>query len=246
MTLDGNREARMIHAMSAPSALAVLRSLPHFATLPETRLQDLAAGCVVKKLDSGAALFREGEPCRVFFVVISGGAIVFRTAPDGRRQVLHRIKPGMSFAEAAALTMRVFPASAEATEPGTEVLAIDAARVLKEFQRDETLAAAMVSSLCQWLLRLVERVDELSAASAGARLARHLLRLPATGRDSTLRIELPMAKKDLAVHLAITPETLSRLLKRWGDRGIIDNEGKSLLIKDAEALETIAIGTEGD
>lgn len=232
--------------MATPQLLIALRSLPHFKSASQESLSRLAPACSTKKLAAGEPIFREGEPCRAFYAVLAGGAIVFRAGEDGRRQVLHRIKPGMSFAEAAALSMKLYPASAEATEPDTELLAIDAKRILAEFQADPSLAGAMVGSLCMWLLRMVERVDELSAASAGARLARHLLRLPATGADDAMRIELPMAKKDLAAHLAITPETLSRLLKRWSDREIIDNEGKTLVIKDSESLETIATGVEAD
>lgn len=232
--------------MTPPKLLTALRVLPHFRGIASESLSRIASACVTKTLGAGESIFHEGEPCRAFYAILEGGAVVYRAGEDGRRQILHRIKPGMSFAEAAALTMRVYPASAEATEPGTELLVIDARHILAEFQKDPSLAGAMVGSLCQWLLRMIERVDELSAASAGARLARHLLRLPAAGSGSDVRIELPMAKKDLAAHLAITPETLSRLLKRWSDRGVIDNEGKTLVIKDAETLETIATGAEGE
>lgn len=232
--------------MTNPTLTVALRALPHFRGVSNESLARVAAACTSRKLRAGEPVFREGETCRAFFAVVTGGAVVFRSGEDGRRQILHRIKPGMSFAEAAALTMKIYPASAEATVDDTEIIAIDGKRILGEFQADPSLAGAMVGSLCMWLMRLVERVDELSAASAGARLARHLLRLPASGAGADLRIELPMAKKDLAAHLAITPETLSRLLKRWGDRGIVDNEGKTLVIKDPESLETIATGAEAD
>ena len=98
----------------------------------------------------------------------------------------------------------------------------------------------MVGSLSQWLLGLVERIDELSVASAGARLARYLLRQPSHRIESATQVELPMAKKELAAHLAIAPETLSRLLRRWQDAGLVRSEGRTLTVLDERLLAALA------
>ena len=98
----------------------------------------------------------------------------------------------------------------------------------------------MVSSLAIWLHGMVERVEELQVASAGARLARYLLKLPAKGATDPLEVELPLAKKDLAAHLAITPETFSRLLRRWQDQGIVGAQGKKLRLLDTRVLTALA------
>ena len=38
------------------------------------------------------------------------------------------------------------------------------------------------------------------------------------------------------------PETLSRLLAAWRDKGIVESRGRELLIQDVAALEEIADG----
>jgi len=138
------------------------------------------------------------------------------------------------------LSMQRYPASAAAIEPGTQLVEVGAAPFLEVFHSDRRMAAAMVSALSMWLLGLVERVDELSVASAGARLARFLLRQPSRVESGETRVELPMAKKELAGHLAITPETLSRLLRRWQDRGIVRSEGRTLVVLDENLLAAVA------
>ena len=114
------------------------------------------------------------------------------------------------------------------------------------------MGSAVIASLCIHLLRLAERVEELSVPSAEARLARYVLRQPARAqpariqgaRKSELEVELGMKKKDLATHLAMAPETLSRVLRRWRERGwVTDAEGGSgalLSILDGAALEELA------
>ncbi len=217
-----------------------LRAVPHFASAEEATLAQLAAGSRITRHDAGDLVFHEGAAPRAFFVVRRGGVRVFRVAPDGRVQVLHRLAPGGTFAEAAVLNMRSYPATAEATEDGTEILEVGAATFLRLFDTDPRLPRAMAASLCAWLRLLVGRVEELSVASAGARLARYLLDLPARDSDDGLVIALPTTKRELAERLAITPETLSRQLRRWHDHAVIVSERDRIVLLEPGTLLKIA------
>jgi CRP-like cAMP-binding protein len=92
------------------------------------------------------------------------------------------------------------------------------------------------------LVSLVERVEELSLAQAGERLARWLLRQPASGSPERLEVELSMSKRDIASHLAMTPETLSRLLRKWQEQGWIESRRSSVVIQSADQLSALADG----
>lgn len=219
---------------------ADLRFLPHFRGLPADLLQAIAAGSRRLIFETGQPVFSEGEPARAFYCVRRGTVKVYRISADGREQVLHHLGEGRTFAEAAVLTMPAFPAHAVAIVADTELIEIGAPRFLELFRNDPRLAAAMVSSLSMWLIGLTERVEELSVASATARLAHYLLRLPSRVEKGAIAIELPFAKKDLAAHLAITPETLSRLLRRWQDAGLLRTSGRLLEVLDERLLVAIA------
>jgi len=218
----------------------VLRTLPIFAALDAATLSTIAAGGRRLRLSAGESILREGEPCRGFFAVVAGGAKLFRLSPDGREQVLQRVRAGQTFAEAAVLTMKRYPANAVATETPTEIVEIGAESFLRLFDGDRHVAKAMVASMSTWLLRLVGRVEELTVLSAGARLARFVLDLPSSNSADGLVVELPLAKKDLAASLGITPETLSRLLRKWQDLEIVRGDGASIVVLDSDALVAIA------
>ena len=222
-----------------PDLAAALATLPHFRGLPADLLERVAACARARELRAGEAVFQQGEPSRAFFAIREGGVRVYRLSPDGREQVLHHLREGHTFAEAALLSMGRYPAHAVATRTPTRLLEIGAGfpQLLRE---DPRLAPAMVGSLSMWLVGLVDRIEELSVASAGARLARYLLKLPASGAADALAIELPLAKKELAGHLAIAPETLSRLLRRWQDSGVVRTDGPRLTILDSRVLVAIA------
>lgn len=226
--------------MASDPILSDLRQLPAFRSLPPDLLAEVAACCKPTTLQAGETIFREDEPVRAFFVVRAGSVKVFRLSADGHEQVLHHLRSGQTFAEAAVLSMKRYPAHAEAIEAGTQLLEVAADSFLRLFRSDDRLAGAMVSSLSMWLAGLVERIDELSVASAGARLARFLVRQPSRRVEGATLVELPMAKKELAAHLAIAPETLSRLLRRWQDAGLVRSEGRTLSLLDERVLATLA------
>jgi CRP-like cAMP-binding protein len=221
-----------------------LRALPHFKTLPADLLAKIAATAKRHHHTAGDFLFSEGDPCRSFYAIESGAVKLYRTSSDGREQVVHNLHAGATFAEAALLSFGRFPVSGVVTETPTDLIEIGGERFLRLFKEDDRLAPAMVASLSMRLVSLVERVEELSLVQAGSRLARWLLRQPASAAAEPA-IELVLAKKDLAAHLAMTPETLSRLLRRWQEDGWIESERTRVVLKKPERLLDLADGTAG-
>jgi CRP/FNR family transcriptional regulator len=174
--------------------------------------------------------------------VRSGSVKLYRIGREGHEQVLHHLGAGRSFAEAAVLSMPAYPAHALVLETPTELVEVAGAPFRELLARDPDLSIAMVASLSMWLAGLADRVEELSLSSAAARLAHHLLRRPARREGEALAIALEMSKKELAAHLAMTPETLSRLLGRWQEEGWIQNERTRVVLRDPRSLLALADG----
>jgi len=224
-----------------PAALSTfLAGLPHFRGLDPDLLAAVAATGTVRELSAGDEVFREGQRCDGLFAVESGSVKIYRLREDGGERIVHRVGPGRSFAEAALFHGGRFPARAAALETPTRVVRLQREGFLALFEGEPRLAASMVGSLSTWLHTLVEHIETLSIASAGARLAHHLMRLPAVDEAGVLVVTLPMPKKDVAAMLSITPETLSRLLARWKARGVVAVDGARVELRDVTALETLA------
>jgi CRP/FNR family transcriptional regulator len=228
--------------MSRDEIQRALSELPHFRDVEPELLGRVAGLCSVVEPGEGETVFREGQRCDAFFVVLAGLVVVYKLAPDGREQVMHHIVPGQTFAEAALFHFHRFPASARGGAPGTRLLRVDGARFLELFRAEPALAASMVGSLCGWLHALLDRVEVLTQLNAGQRLASWVLRRPARSEGGRLVLELPLAKKDLAAELSITPETLSRLLAGWKERRLLEVDGKRLTLLDTRALQALADG----
>ena len=228
--------------MSDPTIFETLSALPHFHLLEPDLRERLATLSRSRSLRAGEILFHEGEACRGFFAIRRGGIKLYRATPDGREQVVHNFRAGQTFAEAALLNLGHYPVSAVATESPTELVEICGEPFLRLLHEESRLAPAVVGSLCMRLVALVERVEELSLISAGSRLARWLLRQPSKAEARGFRIELVLPKKELAAHLSMTAETLSRLLRRWHDEGLVESERGSLTILEPDRLAALGEG----
>lgn len=229
--------------MDATAIRESLARLPHFQSLDEERLARIVACSRARSYKANESVFLQGETCRAFFVIETGAVRLYRLTPDGKQQIVHDLRAGQSFAEAAMFQFGVYPVHCEATEASTELIEIDAERFLRLFREDPRIAEVMVSSLCQRLFRLVSRIEELTVVSASARLARYVLNLPGSGAGP-IEVELPFSKKQLAGHLSITPETLSRLLSKWRERGVMESHGRRLVVHTVDTLEAIADGAK--
>ncbi len=223
----------------------LLGSLPHFRDLDEDLLGELVAASRLLRHGSEEILFAQGEPCAGIHVVLEGAVRLYRLTLDGNEQVVQDFGPRQVFAEAALFQASGYPVHAKAVREPTLVVRIDRARFLDLLKLHPALSMAMLQAFAGHLQRLVDRVQELSVASASMRLAGYLLRLRARAASEAQRelvLELPMRKRDLAAYLSIAPETLSRIFARWRQRSLLEVEGSRIRVRDPALLELVADG----
>lgn len=118
--------------MLDPQLLATLRSLPLFAGLPPAQLERLARITRVSRYDPGAAVFRQWEVARGFYMVLSGHGQLIQQGTDGGQRLLADVVPNQYFNEAALVTELVEQATFFITAPSL-VLHIARADYLKNF-----------------------------------------------------------------------------------------------------------------
>jgi len=98
----------------------------------------------------------------------------------------------------------------------------------------------LMSSMAFWVRHLIGLMEDIVLRDAAGRLARHLLE--ACGVEGQT-FTLPGLKKDLASHLNLTSETVSRTLRRFADAGLIQQlEGGRLRILRRDDLKNVADG----
>ncbi len=213
------------------AALAnALRSCQLFAGLPALDLQAIADCAVIKSLNKGGYLFRQGDPSHGFYVVQRGALNVHRVNALGREQVIHIFRAGESFAEGTLGTEAGYPADARAVEP-SQVLLIQKNGFLALLRRQPELALLMLSSMSAHLRILVGQLEDLTLKNVETRLANWLVkRCPDPQRQQPVNIELTITKRVLAAELGTVSETFSRTLARFRQQKLVAVKGKTLIV----------------
>jgi CRP/FNR family transcriptional regulator len=221
-------------------ALSVLRHIPLFAGMPEDQIRILSESAREKNIRPGQMIFADAQESRALHIVVWGRVKIFKSTPEGREQTIFVFGPGEPFC-LTALTDQCSPAGATALED-TRILFFPA-EVLEDLARKEpSLLFNMLLVLSRRLKESMELIESLSLKEIPQRLASFLAHsLAQEGRYD--RVDLRFSQRELAKIIGATPETLSRVLKRMSEEGILSLKGRrTIRVLSREGLQRLARG----
>jgi CRP-like cAMP-binding protein len=214
----------------------LLQRHPLFVAFDDARFERVVASATLIRLDAHQVLFQRGDRARAFYVVVEGQMKLFMQSRAGDEKILALVNAGQAFAEAMMFMQApMYPVSAGATEV-TTLIAIPNADFLAALKDDTGTCLRLLGAFSQRLHAQVQEIEELTLESAGNRLIRHLARRAVRDEDGTLRVHFDETRQMLASQLAIKPETLSRLTRALTDAGLIESDGRDIVIRDLERL----------
>lgn len=216
-----------------------MKDIPLFSGLDADELQSINGIAARRNYRKGELIFSEGDPAEGLFVVESGRVKIFKLSPEGKEHVLHIFGPGKMFAEAAMFSGKTYPAFAEALV-GSKVVFIPKGDFLELIKESPALSLKMLATLSLRLRIFTDIIEDLSLKEVSARMAKYLLDLSVKSGDNTFQLDTK--KSDLALRLGTTGETLSRTLRKFKDKGIVDIRGKEVSILRKDALQEISAG----
>ena len=189
---------------------------------------------------AGDHVFREGDPFEAIAAVRAGTVKTYTIDRDGREHVLGFHLPGEVIG-LNAIAGDKYPCNA---------VALDTVTLCRFSFPQISVLATRLPGVQQTLFRLLSRDIGTASLLAGdwsadERMAAFLVglsrRLAARG-FSPDRFQLTMARTDIANYLRLAPETVSRVLKRFQDEGLLQVERRELEILDRSRLESLAGG----
>ena len=225
--------------MRAPKVMTrtFLANLALFHELGSEDLDRIAAGTTELRIQKGRILFRRGEPCVGFHVIVYGRVKLGFVSPQGTEKVIEILGPGQSFGEAVMFLERPYPVNAECLADSL-LLHISKATLDAELLRDKRLARMMLAGLSRRLVGLVADVEAYSLRSGMQRVIGYLLGDIDQRDDLTppIRIVLDTSKGVIASRLTLTPEHFSRSLGELSSEKLITVKGAEITILDPERL----------
>jgi CRP/FNR family transcriptional regulator, anaerobic regulatory protein len=187
-------------------------------------LEGLPGIGITVAVEPGQTVVVEGDPIEHYYRIVSGTVRLYPSIADGRRQ-------GIDFLSAHdCFGLTELDCHACGVEAVSRVVMIRYPRRLLEtaVQSDPDLARRLFQLACAELGRAQEQMLLLGRKTADERIASFLLRLAATGDPGAQPpvLTLTMSRLDIADHLGLTIETVSRTVSRFRREALIALPGR--------------------
>ena len=220
--------------------LSLLAKLPLFQKLDESALKMLDRILMVREFGKGENIFIEGSEAAGFYIIIKGRVKVFKLSADGKEQILHIAGSRELLGAVSAFAGDPYPAYADAMEK-TRVFFFPRKEFLVLIQKEPSVVMNMMASLAMRLQHFTRMIEDLSLKEVPGRLAAYLLYLSKQSGGSD-NIEIDISKGQLASLLGTIPETLSRILRKMNEKGILKVSGRKIELLNKRALNDIVNG----
>ncbi len=205
-----------------------LKEIYLFAGLGPEHLKRLEEVTTLREYKKGQLLFLEGERSERIHILVEGILKVYKSGAKGNEVVMNHFYPTVLIAELANLEHIPYPASA-AFETDGAVLTIDYELFEREFLKNPEVSFSIIRSLTRKLMTLDNVISHNLTMSSTAKVAKFIF------DNEDLFGKLKQHK--VASILNITPETMSRVLRKLRDAGAVDKKGSKFVVTSRDSLE---------
>ena len=189
---------------------------------------------------AATTLFRPGEACSQYLVVLNGAMRVSMTGETGREILLYRVTPGQTCVLTTLALISGAPYEAEGrTEREVKALALPAMTFDALLVDSAAFRRFVFSAFATRITDLMHLLRQVAFARLDARLAAFLLHH--AGADGTLR----MTHQEIAAELGASREAVSRLLKGFEQQGHLELARGRVRIANMAALRALSRDMKG-
>jgi CRP-like cAMP-binding protein len=197
-----------------------------------------------REFTRGAVVARQGEPATEFYLVASGFLKVVQGTIDGHELIVRFVGPREPFGGVVALDGATYPVTAVAVE-STRLISWNLEVLRTLLERSPRVRANIMREMAAHMTDALTRVQELSTARVGQRLAQALLRLMrqcgCAAGDGSVVLRHSLTRQELADLTGTTLYTVSRTLSQWTHEGVLGSAGRRVVIRDRARLEKLAV-----
>jgi CRP/FNR family transcriptional regulator len=210
----------------------LLERFPFFAGLAPARLEALAAQAQLARAPRGTVLFRPGQPCRGFPLLLEGSVRVSQSAANGREIVLYHVGPGQGcLLSGSCLLGHSDYAASGVAETDVTLVAIPPALFQQLLLEHEPFRRFVFGMYGERLAQVMTLVEEVAFRRLDARLAQLLVQRGPV---------VAATQQKLAEELGSVREIVSRLLRQFEERGWVKLGRSRITVRDSRALAELA------
>lgn len=214
----------------------IVRELSSLKALTKEELVRMANCKTSRIVRKGETIFTEGENINGVFCVKDGVCKMTKLSSNGRDQIVHLVKKGELLGQRSMISDEPANLSAIALED-MQVCFIPKSEMLAFFNENNRFSMNVMKTICGDLREADNFMVDMAQKTVKERLAHTLLYLEeefGTNPDKTLKLQL--SREEIASMIGTATESCIRLLSDFNKSGLIELNGKKIIIKDRSKL----------
>ncbi|MGM0945507.1 MAG: Crp/Fnr family transcriptional regulator [Bacteroidota bacterium] len=227
---------------NTPCELCASRKYSMFSDLSEQQVCTISDHKNLISHRKGQILYYEGTKPLGIFCINAGVVKVYKTASNGKEQIVHLAQKGDFLGYAALLGEENYTNSAMIVEDA-KICFIPKEAFLNTLLSNTQFFKRVTKQLSHELGIMEGKLTDATQKSIRERLAFVLLHLASSygveGGDSK-RIDLVLSREEIASIVGTATESIIRLLSEFKKDKLIELEGKKIIIKDPRGLARLS------
>ena len=215
-----------------------LRHIPLFSQLREDDLSRISQDMRERSHPKNSIILFEDDEGDALYIIVKGKVKVVLTGEDGREVILSTRSDGDFFGEMSLIDSEPRSAHVVAMED-CQLLVLRRDNFLQCLRDVPGISFGVMRSLCERLRRADNLIGGLILMEVPERVALLLLEI-AKENDEGLLVAEGVTHQTIAQMIGSSRETVSRAMRTMTDRDIVETHRKKIVIKDADALASMA------
>lgn len=211
-----------------------------FSGLTPSECREIASCANAKIFSRNEILFMQGQPVRNLVLLQSGSVKLTQLSSSGNEVILWMNGSGDAMGVQIDSKSSNHTCSARAMEQ-CKALVWEYTRLQILLAEYPQLRKNIAQILATRLHELEERFREVATEKVARRLALALTRLvKQVGKQTANGFEVFLSREELAQLTGTTLFTISRILSKWGELGVVTPRREAVLIHDLRRLELVS------
>ncbi|MFW6000849.1 MAG: Crp/Fnr family transcriptional regulator [Halanaerobium sp.] len=219
--------------------MSIVKKVPFFNLLSKEELDLIDQITTEKKFKKGEYIFFEEEKGDKFYVIKRGQVKLSKMVENGDEQILNIFSDNDIIAEIIAFDKGNYPASA-VTMKDTTLIVFEHSDFEDLILKNPKIGIKILQELSGRLRRAQQNVRDLALKDSSAKVAGLLLFLTKKyGEDKNGKIilDLSLTQKEMANMIGSSRETVSRVLGKLENDGLIETSRKKIIIYDPDKIK---------
>jgi CRP-like cAMP-binding protein len=223
-------------------ALWYIKKIPLFQDVSHETVHKLVTSIEMREVRRRQVVYLPGDPGHSVYFVNGGRVKISKVTRDGKELTLAYRGPGEIFGELVMVDGGPREEMAEAMENAL-ITELERGEFERIVQREGIIGYRLTKIVSQRRREVENKIEQLIFKDVSAKLAELLLRLATEYGIEDSRgtlVALKITHQEMANLIGSTRETVSLTLSQFKRRGLIQTDGRKVILADREGLRALA------